>query len=530
VQTYAPQVTLRFIRGVTRIGEDDQTAPDHSQETAMSTRLTTTSAFAESGIKQVVEQTVESIKDLFLQDSIPWVIGYSGGKDSTACLQLIWMALQRIPESQRPHKPVYVITNDTLVENPVVVSWVGKSHEQLAEAAQEQGLNVEPKRLTPKVSETFWVTLLGKGYPAPNRRFRWCTDRMKIWPSTAFIRQVVSRHGESIIVIGARKAESSARAARIAKFDAKALRDGLTPHPDIPSSLVFKPIVDWTDDDVWMFLMQYPNPWGFDNKNLMSLYAGAAEDGECPVVIDTSTASCGNSRFGCWTCTVVDKDKSMAAMIRNDYEKEWMLPLLQFRDRIDAMTADTDNRDFRRMNGEVQFFNGQQVYGPFKPEVRAELLRELLTIQTAIRQTGPEDVRDIELITMPELHEIRRVWLLEKNEWHDALPALYEDAAGEPFPAERFDESFPFGADELGLLSGVARNDLQYELLRDLLVTEQGYRSMARRHGLFEGIDKVFARSGYHDEQEAVERARLLAEARAEAQPPTDDEEPEPTS
>lgn len=490
----------------------------------------TQSAFADGGIKSVVDRTVESIKDLFLQDSIPWVVGYSGGKDSTATLQLIWMALQRIPASDRPHKPVYVITNDTLVENPVVSAWVVRSHRQIAEAAEDQQLNVEPHRLTPKVNETFWASLIGKGYPAPNRRFRWCTDRMKIWPSTAFIRQVVSRHGESIIVLGARKAESIARAVRIAKFDAKELRDGLSPHSDIPSSLVFKPIVDWSDNDVWMFLMQYPNPWGFDNKELMSLYAGAAEDGECPVVIDTSTPSCGNSRFGCWTCTVVDKDKSMTAMIRNDHEKEWMLPLLRFRDRIEELTADTDSRDFRRMNGEVQFFNGQRVSGPFRQQVRADLLRELLQIQQDIRTDGPEDVRDIELITLPELHEIRRIWLSDKNEWEDLVPMIYEQVFGEPFPGGSFDESFPFNRDELSLLRDLSRNDLQYELLRDLLVTEQGYRSMARRRGLFDDIDGTFNRSGYRDEHEAVERARVLAEARSQANGGPADEPAEATT
>ncbi|MCB1193045.1 MAG: hypothetical protein H7A23_12965 [Leptospiraceae bacterium] len=36
---------------------------------------------------------------------------------------------------------------------------------------------------------------------------------------------------------------------------------------------------------------------------------------ECPLVIDDTTPSCGNSRLGCWTCTVIDQDKSMGYMI-----------------------------------------------------------------------------------------------------------------------------------------------------------------------------------------------------------------------
>lgn len=471
------------------------------------------SAFSATGMRSVIDETVSNLRDLFLQDEIPWVVGYSGGKDSSATLQLVWMALQSLGGAALPHKPVHVITNDTLVENPLVSAWVMRSHKEIARASAEQGLNVEPHRLIPKVSETFWVSLIGKGYPAPNRRFRWCTDRMKIWPSTAFIRSVISTHGESIIVLGTRRAESASRAARIDRYAEGSLRDGLTPHSDLPSSLVLSPIANWSDDDVWMFLMQYQNPWNFDNKELLSLYAGASEDGECPVVIDTSTPSCGNSRFGCWTCTVVEKDKSMAAMIRNDYEKEWMNPLLQFRDLISAMSEDVSLRDFRRMNGRVQLYRGDRVYGPFTRQTRESLLRQLLRTQALVQERGPVDVRGLELISMEELHEIRRVWVVEKNEVEDILPVIYEEEVAREFPRNDIDNAFPFGKAELQLLASVAANDLNYELLRDILVVEHRMRTQARRHGLSSELRDVFDRSGFSGEAEAVARAFTSLEA-----------------
>src|SRR4051812_12547307 len=157
----------------------------------------------------VVRELTDEIQELYLADEVPWVIGYSGGKDSTAVLQLIWLALQGLEADQRT-KPVYVISTDTLVENPVVAAWVTQSLETMRHAAEEQHLPIQPNRLTPAVKDTFWVGVIGKGYPAPRPKFRWCTERLKIRPSNDFIRRVVRQHGEAILVLGIRKAESQA--------------------------------------------------------------------------------------------------------------------------------------------------------------------------------------------------------------------------------------------------------------------------------------------------------------------------------
>jgi len=325
------------------------------------------------GLKTAAQRHVDEVRDLYMADSIPWVVGYSGGKDSTATLQLVWSMLLSLPPEDRT-KPVYVITNDTLVENPAVAAWVHSAHLAMQAAASEQRLPITTHLLSPDVNETFWVNLIGRGYPAPSARFRWCTERMKIKPTTRFIRSVVRENGEAIILLGARRSESATRAGVIARMERLSVRDNLTPHPDLPSALVYKPIVEWTDDDVWLYLMQVPNPWGFDNKQLLTIYRSASPDAECPVVMDTSTPSCGNSRFGCWTCTVVDKDKSMAAMIQNDTEKEWMQPLLEIRDRIADSERGREIRDFRRSHGQVSLFNDQYVPGPYTQSGRAELL------------------------------------------------------------------------------------------------------------------------------------------------------------
>lgn len=468
------------------------------------------SAFAARGLRAEIAELVGQVQDLYRADEIPWVVGYSGGKDSTATLQLIWSALCTLSAEER-HKPVFVITNDTLVENPAVIAWVHRSHQAMETAAAAQELPLSTHLLSPDVTETFWVNLIGRGYPAPNRRFRWCTERMKINPTTRFIRSLVRENGEVIIVLGARRAESAARAARIARYEKQAVRAHLTPHSDLAAALVYKPIVDWTDDDVWLYLMQVSNPWGFDNKQLLTMYRTASPDAECPVVMDTSTPSCGNSRFGCWTCTVVEKDKSMAAMIQNDVEKEWMQPLLDVRDRIADASEGHDLRDFRRLNGRVSLFNDRHVPGPYTQAGRSHWLRLVLEAQTWVRAHGPEDVRGIELVTIDELHEIRRIWVAEKHEYEDVLPSIYEEATGQPFPGQpRFDDQFPFQKNDLAELRELCKSELQYELIRELLSVEHAHRVAARRSGLWEDIDAAFDRSGFESAQEAIdlERAR----------------------
>ena len=95
----------------------------------------------------------------------------------------------------------------------------------------------------------------------------------------------------------------------------------------------------------------------------------------------------------------------MTAMIRNDSEKEWMEPLLALRNELDFRMneekegdGDRHLRDFRRMSGNVQLYNNRPIPGPYTQSSRARWLRKLLEAQQWIRENGPEEVRNIELI------------------------------------------------------------------------------------------------------------------------------------
>lgn len=465
------------------------------------------SAFDGLGFAGTVESVIAQTQELYRADSVPWVVGYSGGKDSTAVLQIIWMALRGLEPDQRS-KPVHVISTDTLVENPVVAAWVTHSLDVMADAATAQGLPLTANRLTPAVADTFWVNLIGRGYPAPRPKFRWCTERLKIKPSNGFIREMVRSHGEAILVLGTRKAESSGRSARMTALESRRVRDLLSPNASLPNCLVYSPVENWSNDDVWTFLMQSPNPWGYSNKELLTMYQGASPDGECPLVVDATTPSCGDSRFGCWTCTLVDQDKSMSAMIQNDEEKEWMLPLLELRNALDV-ADDRHLRDFRRMNGSVQLFHDKTIPGPYTQAAREDWLKRLLEAQTWIRENGPDYVRSLELVTLAELEEIRRLWVVEKHEFEDHLPRIYESATGRSYPGHPLDEHLPLGPELIASLREVAGDDrLHFELVRELLDVEQRHRAQVRRAGLFDALEKSLRKGFYDDEADATGRAR----------------------
>jgi DNA sulfur modification protein DndC len=311
------------------------------------------------------------------------------------------------------------------------------------------------------------------------------------------------------------------------ELEARRVRDLLSPNNSLPNCLVYSPIEDWSNDDVWTFLMQVTNPWGYSNKELLTMYQGASPDGECPLVIDSSTPSCGDSRFGCWTCTLVDKDKSMSAIIQNDEEKEWMLPLLDLRNALDV-ADDRHLRDFRRMNGAVQLFHGKPIPGPYTQASREDWLRRLLEAQAFIRAEGPAYVRSLDLITQAELEEIRRIWVVEKHEFEDRLPAIYEQAMDLPYPGRPLDEHLPLGPELITTLRQVTGGDrLHFELIRELLDIEQRYRSQTRRAGLFDSLEGAIRRNFYDDENDATLRAQWR-KAALERPDELRDEEPDP--
>lgn len=454
----------------------------------------------------------QTIQNLYLADDIPWVIGYSGGKDSTATLQIVWIALSELP-IKKFNKPVHIINTDTLVESPVISKWVEKSLKVMDETAERDGLPFVTHKLTPKMDNTFWVNFLGKGYPFPRKKLRWCTDRMKIQPVNNFVKEKIAEHGEIILVLGTRKAESARRAQTMAYYEKKRVRELLSPNPTMANELVFSPLEDWNDNDVWVFLMQYKNPWGYSNQDLLTLYKGATADNECPMMVEKDLPSCGKSRFGCWVCTMVEKDKSMEAMIANDEEKAWMTPLLEFRNDFGDEELDRDRRSFRKMGGFLQGSYGQLHHGPYKKEIREQWLRRLLEIQVEINTNGPKEFADLELITLEELRNIRKIWVLDKHEFDDTLPQIFEEVTGKKFEDPKWIGRENYAKKEWEILKQTCADvcekegiheELVFEMLYSLIDTENRANSVNERKGILDSLEKCIKSTFYKNEDDAT--------------------------
>jgi DNA sulfur modification protein DndC len=467
-----------------------------NKETVQST---TQSVFDRKSVKDVHRE----IQEVYLSDQRPWVIGYSGGKDSTTALQLIWCALAELPPEKRT-KAVYVISTDTLVETPVVVDYVVQTLKHINETAVKEKMPFKTERLKPLIEQSFWVNLIGRGYPAPQQRFRWCTERLKIDPSNRFILDQLSRYGEVVLVLGTRKLESASRARSMYLYEIP--NSVLSRHSQFPRAYVYTPIRDWTTDDVWDYLLQVSSPWGNNNRDLVALYQSA--QGECPLVVDDTTPSCGNSRFGCWVCTVVEKDKSITALV--DSGETWLQPLLEIRNFL-AQTQDPRlkpfYREYKRRSGIVSFkSDGSGVIsrGPYKLEFCKQLLTMVLRAQIAVRNQGPDP--KIQLINPEELYEIRRIWRTERGDWEDSVPKIHREIAGQDLNWPQDDVAFSSKEKSL-LLEICGKHSVPIQLVMKLFDAELQTQGMSRRSSINSKIDKVLSEEWRSEEEVMISHA-----------------------
>lgn len=349
-----------------------------------------------------IEAVRADMLDEYRQDhAYPWIIGYSGGKDSTMVAHLVIEMLMSLPPSKRK-RPVHIVANDTLVESPLIVRHIVESINEIEEAAQAFALPVLTKITQPAPDQSFWVNLIGRGYPSPNRSFRWCTDRMKIMPTSHYIKSQIDEAGQVILLLGVRRSESATRAASTRRYDNG---ERLNKHNDLRGCMVYRPIVELDTDEVWEFLALNNPPWGGSHLNLINLYRNA-NGGECPVVTQhTDIASCGttSSRFGCWTCTVVDKDRSLEGFVESGYIE--FGPLLDFRDWLASIRSDKERRQARRRDGRITITsNGKFVPGPFTIQTRTEILERLRVLEKEVGQS---------LVTDEEVALIYQIWTNE---------------------------------------------------------------------------------------------------------------------
>lgn len=471
-----------------------------------------------------IDSIIDEMQRVYLNDDRPWIIGYSGGKDSTVVVQLVYQMLLLLDKEKR-HKEVHIVSSDTLVENPIILDRLKETNRLISESAIKDKLPINTNMVFPKFSDSFWTNIIGKGFPTPkSARFRWCTERMKIEPSNRFIQNRVDEDGEAIVLLGVRKTESTARKQSIEKREIEGYL--LNPHSSLTNTYVYSPIVELTTDDVWQVLLSNGgnNPWGGSNNILFELYADGA-GGECPFIIsdnddneEISTPSCGNTRFGCWTCTVVAKDRSLLGFIESG--EEWLIPLAEFREWLMENRDNRDYRDKMQRTGRIyrlkvmldritkeqkqMYLNegydievdekGKRYFwvkglGPFNYEGRQLILRKLLEAEEKI---------GIELIKMEELKEIEKVWHNEFDVKRDTLANIYKDVKGKELPwadkiAPIFEDSTIAEIDKI-----LDEYDIEKNLYYRLLILTEGNKTYSNKTEYKKSLDKLLNQQWLH--------------------------------
>ncbi len=482
--------------------------------------------------KRTIADIHEEIRKVYLSDNRPWIIGFSGGKDSTCLVQLVWNALSKLPK-ENLQKKIYVISSDTLVESPQISERIIGSLDKIEKVAKKTHLPISTNLLRPKLSDTFWVRLLGLGYPAPTPMFRWCTDMLKIANADRFIQDKVSEYGEAIVLLGMRKTESISRHQTMNLY--KIENSLLSRHSKFPQTYVYTPLEDFSAEDVWNFLLQNKNPWGEENRDLLALYQDANAS-ECPLVVDTSTPSCGGGRFGCWTCTVVEKQNYLTNLIENG--EEWMEVLAELREDL-KKTQEPDEwknvREEKRRSGRVElkthgskckkcsFLNDnlaktcakcsepliKYTPGPYTMKFRKWYLEKLLRGQIRVRKESPDP--NMTLILEEEIHEIQRIWRMEQGDWQNSAYQIYEKVTGKKLESIK-DDMGGFGQTEQELLEQSCSNhNVSFQLVSNLLNAEFETQG-ATRHSKVFGKIKTELQKEWRDTKNKEEMNKIIEE------------------
>jgi len=442
---------------------------------------------------EVFEDIITEMTYVYKHDNRPWLIGYSGGKDSSMLVSLVVDTVMRLPEQDRTKK-IYIVTSDTGVENPVVKRYMHSSSKKINEFSQAHHANIIADIVYPDVSQSYWSLVIGLGYPTPEPPgFRWCTERLKILPMNRYTNSIIEKYGEVVLLLGVRKAESLTRKRSITSREIEGKL--LTPHSDIAKAYVYNPLTEIKNELVWEYLLKDDgiSPWGVDMKYLFSLYQGEEMSEEQSVVgqIDKDKIPVtGNSRFGCWCCTIVKEDKSLQRFIDNGSKE--LVPLREFRNWLVSIRQDPNFRDNKRRNGKVyQKANGEYGFGPFKLSARQEILKRLLILQ---KDTG------FDLITNDELKMIDTMWDAEGDLSRRKLVDIYNDVYGTKLPWDEYKEPL-YDIEIIREIQTAAEDaEIPFELITKLIVMINTNKYVAKSNKVKKEFDKLMNQEWIHYE------------------------------
>lgn len=331
--------------------------------------------------------------------SRPWVVTYSGGKDSTVTLDIVMRSMLQLkkynPDALK--RSVYILTAQThldMVTDPLKQEELQK----IREVVENNELPMEIREVSAPIEKSFMYLTIGRGYPLPKSRMnRWCTERLKIEPAQ---REMKDLHPE-FTVLGVRLSESATR------------RENIENHrtSEFYSDGMFMPIVNYSVEDVWTHLVKEGTAWG-DAEKLGQLYKDAT--GECGLrkrqagADERNDDPCG-ARTGCIICPVVTIDKSSQEFAKTH---PWLQPYVGLRNLIIDMYKDPRNKAGRMRDGTVLEYGK----GTFTVKARMKLY--------ALVKQAEEDNRYLALLNGAEPQKLiysDELDALIKRQWEEDL-------------------------------------------------------------------------------------------------------------
>ena len=338
-----------------------------------------------------LSSTKKQIKNVISKWDGPVILAYSGGKDSSTVLKLVFNVLL---DNRHLAKKITVIYCDTKVENPVLDKFVKQTLKALKQEAKTKVPGLKVKILTPALSQRYFVRIIGRGYPPPTSFFRWCTKDLRIRPVQRFVKM---QGGRPLIIVGSRQGESAQRDRVLVRAGGKEnIRPQIQRQIDGGREThLYLPILSYSVTDVWECLSSLSVPKSIDVHRLAELYRHGG--GECPMIRETNDRPCASARFGCWVCTVVRRDRSAENLVQSGYNH--LKGYYDFRNWISEIRNDLRLRCKKRRNG-------QSAPGPFTLEARRLILRRVRALEKTIGHS---------LISNSEELYIKKLWAADRS-------------------------------------------------------------------------------------------------------------------